>query len=53
MKKPQRIKLDRLATSGVELKEDDLRQVNAGMAGSMVCDLRGGKWSCSGDGMND
>ncbi|WP_432993433.1 hypothetical protein [Dactylosporangium sp. CA-233914] len=52
-KAPGRIKLDQLAPAGVELREDDLRQVNGGMAGSMVCTKTAGGWSCSGDGMND
>ncbi|MET7426370.1 hypothetical protein [Dactylosporangium sp. NPDC005555] len=50
--KKARIKLDALAKSGVELREDELKQVNGG-APSQVCTLSGGKWRCSGDGMFD
>ncbi|MEV4518251.1 hypothetical protein AB0K00_56015 [Dactylosporangium sp. NPDC049525] len=52
MVKKARITLDQLAKTGVELREDDLRQVNGG-APSQVCTLSGGKWRCSGDGMFD
>ncbi|MGI5240496.1 hypothetical protein [Dactylosporangium sp. CA-139066] len=47
-----RIKLEQIAASGVELREDDLRQISAG-AKSQVCTKSGGGWSCSGDGMTD
>ncbi|MEU7874085.1 hypothetical protein [Dactylosporangium sp. NPDC049140] len=47
-----RIKLDRIAASGVELREDDLRQISGGVK-SEVCTKGSGGWSCSGDGMGD
>ncbi|GAA4252968.1 hypothetical protein [Dactylosporangium darangshiense] len=47
-----RIKLDQIVATGVELREDDLRQISAGVR-SQVCTKSGGGWSCSGDGMSD
>jgi len=47
-----RIRLDQIAASGVELREDELRQISAGMK-SQVCTKGSGGWSCSGDGMSD
>lgn len=51
--KKARITLDALAKSGVELREDDLKQINGGAAGSMVCTKTSGGWRCSGDSMTD
>jgi hypothetical protein len=48
-----RIKLDRIAASGVELREDDLRQISGGVGKSEVCTKGPDGWSCSGDSMGD
>ncbi|MER7004590.1 hypothetical protein ABT297_16290 [Dactylosporangium sp. NPDC000555] len=47
-----RIRLDQLAKTGLELREDELRQISGG-AKSQVCTKGSGGWSCSGDGMSD